>query len=533
MIRPFIKPFVRPAVQSIMGDSTPPNVFDPMDLSPEIWLTPGDSAEVTLDANGYVSQATDQSGNNNHGTTGTESIRAAYGYRVGGEKALAFQGTLNGLDVDKGSQMVTPWTPTSDFWVALFVQRGPQRNSGSGSSVRTFFTSGPASGNEISVGTRDSNDAVDNTIYYFNQTSGGVVQTANDSFQTGDRAVVFLQYSRTNYARVYRDNVLVLDHSTDVNTVPGPLWIGSSDHLDERSFNGLIPEFIGGNGILADEDRIALCNYLAKYNTGASETLITQITNTATHVKDATQGVAISSDGFVFTATTPHSTSKFIVTTYNADMSTSLQTYDTSADLPVDADQSNSLYFDEGTDKLYVGANNYNVTSPRKGWILEYDVNTSTGALTFVARYDVGSNWCEGCTKGPNGNFFVFYHDDWAIHEYSTSWTLVTRHVLDVSDPRRTAPGNTIELIQGGRFIGNILYFTLHNANDREPEIYAFRWNGSGFDGVQQGLYPGPDAGQGFDIDGTTMLQSARLANNVDAPRILESTIQTRTALVG
>lgn len=509
--------------KDVSVDRSPP--FNPATLSPQAWFDLDDEAGVTLTDN-YVSQVDDKSGNDNHATTATVAIRADYGYIVGGRKALGFAGTLNN-STEQGSLLITPWVPEDDFWVAFTFQRGPQRDR-TGSTVRPIFTCGGSELNEISVGTRNSNSSEDNTLYIF--ADGGLVtQSANDSFQSGDRANCVFQYSRNNYMRLYVDGVLLLEQTTNITQAPTTLFLGGSPHTPVRRVNGLLPEFVGGNGILTGEDIAGLSSYLAsKYSAGASKSLMYQINNTATEVKNATQGVAISSDGFVFTATAAHSINKFLVTTYSADRTTTLQTYDTSVDLPANADQANTLFFDEDTDKLYVGSNNYR-DSPAQGWILEYDVNTTTGALTFVARHDVGAYWNEGCTK-YGGYFWTFYHNDWAIHQYDLDWNFVARHELEISNPENTSEKI---LIQGGHFVDDILYIVIHNGNPRSPTMYALHWTGTRFDGVSLGIYPGVDGGQGFDYDGTQFLQASRGGGSTSNPRLKISTADFRTALVG
>lgn len=81
----------------------------------------------------------------------------------------------------------------------------------------------------------------------------------------------------------------------------------------------------------------------------------------------------------------------------------------TSSDWPSGMTQINSVQLYNGV--LYVGGNNYN-TTPRQGWILEYDPDD----LTLLATHAVQNHWCEGGAWRPRLSGGAVSHEFWACY---------------------------------------------------------------------------------------------------------------------
>ena len=170
--------------------------------------------------------------------------------------------------------------------------------------------------------------------------------------------------------------------------------------------------------------------------------------------------------------------------------------------------QCNGMFYDSVAEKLYVGANNFN-TTPELGWILEYDVNLSTGALSFVASHSVGAIWAEGCCIGPDGKFWVHHHQDATIHRYTTGWTL-DKVLTPPLKPEKSA----VAFYQGARFIDGVLYCNTHGNSGGGLDAYV--WDQAN-DRLLWALLTLPvptDCTQGIDLDGSDLWMAERTGND-------------------
>jgi len=496
-----------------------------------IWYDP--DGTITSDAAGFVTSVDDKTTSNIDLSIASAGLKPSQGVPINGKNALWFSGQGNGLTAD-GNYMTAAWAPNDDFWVAMYVKRGPQ--VANGSSIRTFFATGSAEGAEVTFGTRSSNTSADSTICFSDGTN--VTQSGAGTFSVGDEAVVFFQYSRTNFARVYLDGVLVVDDTTNVAAAPASLVvIGGSMNDVTRCINGGIGEIIAGNGVLGSGARDFIVSELESRwgGQGTTKSVAYAATTSTTYGPDkkASQGVAVDlANEFVFTST-PTPGDMFTITTWNSDLSSELQSFDGSTVTETGITQINTLFYDTATNKLYAGSNNWDaaLTPPMLGYMMEFDVNTSTGALTHVENHYVGGYINEGCTKHDN-SFWVVMHDDHAIHQYNTSWELVARHELPTSNPYELRSSTYEEwLWQGIFFDDDICYLVLHNENERSPRWDAYHWTGTHFLPILVDMPP-PEAGagQGVFYDGTDLWWSVRSAGFVGS--VVKTTLSKRSMTV-
>lgn len=190
----------------------------------------------------------------------------------------------------------------------------------------------------------------------------------------------------------------------------------------------------------------------------------------------------------------------------------------TSSESPTDKAQINGVAYDGST--LFMGANNFNSTTPKKGWILEYDPDT----LARIAEHAVEAHWAEGCAireESGSPEYWVHYHDWTSVSRYDASWSLIGNYTL---------PGISIystDLFQGGFWSGDHLYLIRHN-NDNPTMYYVYLWDGSGFDLVEAREAPfltADYAGQGFSFDeaNLTAYWARRINGAPNAPDVLET----------
>ena len=173
--------------------------------------------------------------------------------------------------------------------------------------------------------------------------------------------------------------------------------------------------------------------------------------------------------------------------------------------------QVNGLICDRANNKLYAGANNF-PTTPAQGWVLEYDVNPATGALTFVAARGAGAIWCEGCARGPDGKWWVHHHGGASIRRYNADWS------FDQELTPLLTPVKSNGYYQGGRFIDGLFYLNTHGNSG--GGLDAYHW-----DSVQDrlswtlvSLAVPTDCTQGIDLDGSALYMAERTGNDHATP---------------
>ena len=141
--------------------------------------------------------------------------------------------------------------------------------------------------------------------------------------------------------------------------------------------------------------------------------------------------------------------------------------------------QINSLFYKDGI--LYVGANNWPTTTPKKGWVLEYYADN----LEYITYHTVGGEgvafWQEGIGF-RGGSFWLVMCDQQKTAEYDTDWNWVTDHDLPFSAPSGLG-------YQGVVWIGDYAYFNIHGVSSPDTcDLYY--WNGSAFEAVERIAHP-------------------------------------------
>src|SRR5690606_28228808 len=134
---------------------------------------------------------------------------------------------------------------------------------------------------------------------------------------------------------------------------------------------------------------------------------------------------------------------------------------------------------------LWVGANNFS-TTPKKGWVLQYDPDD----LTLVEVHELDAHWAEGGAWHDVGDGPEY----WAVY---TDWDHVSRHKIvggvmtkvdDYLLPLVEGESSTNLLYQGGAWLGD-LFITPRKPTDAGrlfSEIHIHTWTGSGFVAVHK-----------------------------------------------
>jgi hypothetical protein len=162
--------------------------------------------------------------------------------------------------------------------------------------------------------------------------------------------------------------------------------------------------------------------------------------------------------------------------------------------------QINGLYYDSGTDKLYVCANNYNIipSAPGNGWVFE----VSPYDLSVITYHDLGSKLTEAVFPW-GGYWWEVNASAHEIRQFNSSWTLVNTHALPDTDPGG-------EYWQAIFVIDDVFYVNHHDAVANP--LRAYEWNGSGFDAVATSVTrPSTECTQGVYFDGTYLYWAERI----------------------
>lgn len=393
--------------------------FNPLtDLPPpSIWVHGVNSAK-TKHTTFYTTQWNDISGNNNHAaTTNGASTMFEDGAKMNGKNCLWCNGTPN------AGVMETAWTPTdNDVYIICAVKRGVITSPDTGSTVRPIcgFNDG------ASIGSHHSNTIAAETVVRawdgLNITADGPV----GGFTPGRYATIVYQLIGGAAMRVWVEGVKVIDVTVGINNGSlGPFWIGGTG-TTVRRFQGYIGEIIAGEGILTDAQVAGVTNYLRNYwKPPIQKNVPWRFTDIQTIITDGGfgQGCAVSATDDVIFGTGGDVDQEDILI-YNYTTLALEGTVATTGTLGVSHTQVNGLHYVESTNKLYVGANNFNVT-PAAGWVAEYDYNPSLRTLTFVELHDVGANWAEGGCFLSDGRWLNCYTEIKNLRIYDSDFDLI------------------------------------------------------------------------------------------------------------
>jgi hypothetical protein len=158
---------------------------------------------------------------------------------------------------------------------------------------------------------------------------------------------------------------------------------------------------------------------------------------------------------------------------------------DVTGDNPTDKTQINGMNYHDGY--LWIGANNFSGTSPKKGWAIKYN----PADLTWVSTHSVGANWSEG-GAWRNGEYWAVYTELHATRRYDSNFNLIGQYnfPLLVAD-------TTDEGYQGAAWRGDLLHCTTHT-NSLATRTDVHKWNGTSFEAYQSIPALGDNVGQGL-----------------------------------
>lgn len=384
----------------------------------------------------------DGSGNNRNATQTTAGNKAILlTESLNGHSVIRFDGTNDYLEVPATALSAATGTATLFFRVLLHPQA---------------VTGILASGNKIGSNPGDWQITLNpngQVIFFYDNVTNLTVSSA---FPLGKWFTLVVRLDATG-AQVYVDGAL-----KGSNAVPGV--IGGNDQAIRIGYNtnnaSPLKFLMAAAGIynvaITDTELAQLTTYFADIYPALSFTFVSR-SSANVH---AAQGVA--TDGTTFwTSAGTGSNNMLYKWSKSGNTYTELASRNVSSDWPTGATQINSLHYADGV--IYAGCNNY-ATSPKEGYVLEYDADT----LALIDTHTTRTNWSEGGAFDPGGNFFVCFDDTLAIEEYDNTWTLVGTHTAD--DTTAT------HQYSGIAWRGNIAFIPWH-----EPtiSISVFKWTGT------------------------------------------------------
>lgn len=478
--------------------------FNPLtDLPPpSVWVH-GEFSGQTKHSTFYTTQWNDLSGNNNHAaTTDGASTMFEDGAQLNGHNCIWSNGTAS------TGVMETGWTPTGrDVYIIAAVKRGIITTADTGSTVRPIagFTDG------ASVGTHHSN-TVEAELVVRGWDGGTVLgNSASGSFPVGRFAIIVYQLISGSSMRVWLDGVEVITETSGIRDgALGEFFIGGTG-VAERRFQGYLGEIIAGEGILTDAQVKAVSSYMRYWKPPLRLSVPWNFTDITTVISDGGfgQGCAVSATDDVIFGTGNPSQDDILI--YNYTTLALEDTVVTTGTLGVSHTQVNGLHYVESTNKLYVGANNFN-TTPAAGWVAEYDYDPALRTLTFVELHDMGANWAEGGCFLSDGRWINCYTEIKNLRIYDSSFEFIA----STGDVPAGAPLSnhwfqsltvtsedviSTNMHGGGSYGGWLHQFVIMPDNSLGSAFYRVR-------------PPNQDTDQGVFYDGTYYWWAERTANN-------------------
>jgi hypothetical protein len=211
----------------------------------------------------------------------------------------------------------------------------------------------------------------------------------------------------------------------------------------------------------------------------------------------AYQGVAFDGTAYYVTMEATVGTQMWTLLKYDVNWNL-VGSRDMGADGAAGHTQINGLYYDSGTDKLYVCANNYSDT-PHHGWVFE----VSPYDLSLITYHDLGTKWSEAVFAW-GGYWWEVNASAHEIRQFNSSWTLVNTHALPDTDPGG-------EYWQAIFVIDDVFYVNHHDAVANP--LRAYEWNGSGFTAAAtSATRPSTECTQGVYFDGTYLYWAERIS---------------------
>lgn len=233
--------------------------FDPIQLSPALWLDAADSATVDV-SGGKVSQWNDKSGNNRHLTQSTDSNRP--NYTIGGlnsRNVIAF----NHLNSNWMGSNVSVFSSQLSFSYYIVLNRTLD------SSLLMFAFQERIDNGDRQVGLQDIRSST--PIYYYNGGTSSAVILNQDSISLpiNTPQVIGSVQSPTS-GIVYRNfSQVATNSSTKANltfrrfVLGGAVDSGTGTNASQQFFTGYIAEFIAIQSTLSLINRQKLEGYLA------------------------------------------------------------------------------------------------------------------------------------------------------------------------------------------------------------------------------------------------------------------------------
>ncbi len=206
---------------------------------------------------------------------------------------------------------------------------------------------------------------------------------------------------------------------------------------------------------------------------------------------------------------------------------------DTSGDWPAGMTQINSLHLHQGV--LYAGGNNYN-TTPRKGWILEFDPDD----LSHIATHAVEDHWSEGGAWRPNLSAGELEDEFWSCYADPTStgpdvfqvsrYSAAFAHLANYELPIDYDSGSLFH--EGLVWRGNLLFSMIHEGTTPLlAEIFAWDPTAEAFRLLQRLRPPTDECTQGLCLaaDQRTMWWAERYhgGSPTQDHRLVESTLHS------
>ena len=422
--------------------------FSPLDIKEcKLWLDFTDQTTLFTDAGStpvsaekdLVYQVNDKSGNFNALQT-AEANRPLYYINYGYDKGFGGL-SYNGQGFLTIDNSILSSSKSLGTWVIGIVAQ----SLSTGSILVTGNKVGSNAGDwQINIYTDDK------VQYFYNNATS--LYSDIDVLAPNDYKIVATQLTGSGAEIFVNNNSVGSNGTTGVFGGNGQdLRIGRQTN-DTGSFIGLMTFVLYYDAILKPSQLKSIYDYyhttyhqLSASNDGVSDTDVY-----------ASQGVVTDGTYYWTSAGSSGDNDTLYKWSRSGDTYSLVTSRDTTTDWPSGATQINSIHYKSGV--LYVGCNNYD-TVPRKGWILEYDPDT----LALEDTHIVSDYHSEGGAFGPNGNFFVCYHETAYIDEYDVSdWSLIKTHtnVIDTTAEH-----------QGLAWQGNYLLANLHES-DIHCEIY-------------------------------------------------------------
>lgn len=424
------------------------------------WFDANRKSGISISSKSFVDGWVDASGNGRDASISSPGDNQfSSGHRHNGLNKITSRGSGGGAHLNAS------YTPSgSDIFVCAKVRRGRVPNANSGSSLRPFIGFGD---NSFSVGTAFTNDAAGFVVRTWDGAT--IHDSSSGSFPFGKMATIIAQFRSGTSMQVWLDGVLVIDEAAASPTI-GSLTIGHQVGATNRYWPGDLCEVVVGEGVLSSGDRDNLNTYMQRWDSGRAASVVYDWTSPTTLISDCGAGQGAIAGGNSFFATegdTPGETIRVYDDTLTFD-----NAYDASSDNGGSHTQVNGMWYDNANDKLYVGANTH-PAQPASGWIYEYDFDTLTRTLSFVAAHSVGDNDTEGCYGLSDGSFMVVFHDTNVIRLYDSSWVL--------QDTLRLSPaydGEITNLFQSITMVpdaaGDVVYMGTHGSNSDRPWYVAY-----------------------------------------------------------